>query len=65
MEGYRSGRPALLTEKQRSQLGDMLDSGPVAYALDSGMDLADDSRPNPPSLATLSTARSTLDKSQR
>ena len=37
LEGYRSGRPALLTEKQRSQLGDILDSGPVAYGLDSGV----------------------------
>jgi transposase len=37
LEGYRSGRPAELTEKQRQQLGDILDSGPVAYGLDSGI----------------------------
>jgi transposase len=30
LEGYRSGRPAELTEKQQHQLGDILDSGPVA-----------------------------------
>ena len=37
LEGYRSGRPAELTEKQRQRLGDILDSGPVAYGLDSGI----------------------------
>jgi transposase len=37
LEGYRSGRPSELTEKQRQQLGDILDSGPVAYGLDSGI----------------------------
>src|SRR2546428_8527052 len=31
LEGYRSGRPPELNEKQRAQLGDILDSGPVAY----------------------------------
>src|ERR1700694_3756586 len=35
LEGYRSGRPAELTEQQQQQLGDILDSGPVAYGLDS------------------------------
>jgi transposase len=37
LEGYRSGRPSELTGKQRQQLGDILDSGPVAYGLDSGI----------------------------
>ena len=37
LEGYRSGRPSELTEKQRQQLGDILDSGPVAYGLDNGI----------------------------
>jgi transposase len=37
MEGYRSGRPPALTAPQRTQLGDILDSGPVAYGLDSGV----------------------------
>jgi len=30
LEGYRSGRPPQLSEPQRKQLGDVLDSGPVA-----------------------------------
>jgi hypothetical protein len=29
LEGQRSGRPAALTPRQREQLGDILDSGPV------------------------------------
>lgn len=37
LEGYRSGRPAELSEKQQRQLGDILDSGPVAYGLDTGI----------------------------
>lgn len=37
LEGYRSGRPSELTEEQQQQLGDILDSGPVAYGLDSGI----------------------------
>jgi transposase len=37
LEGYRSGRPSELSEKQQEQLGDILDSGPVAYGLDSGI----------------------------
>ena len=37
LEGYRSGRPPALTPSQRSQLEDILDSGPVAYGLDSGV----------------------------
>jgi transposase len=37
LEGYRSGRPAALTPQQRAQLGDILDSGPVSYGLDTGV----------------------------
>jgi len=37
LEGYESGRPPLLTEDQRNHLGDILDSGPVAYGLDTGL----------------------------
>ena len=37
LEGYRSGRPPELTEKQQQQLGDILDSGPAAYGLDNGI----------------------------
>ena len=37
LEGQRSGRPAELTARQREQLGDVLDSGPVAYGLDAGV----------------------------
>jgi transposase len=37
LEGYRSGRPPALNAQQRTQLGDILDSGPVAYGLDSGV----------------------------
>jgi transposase len=37
LEGYRSGRPSELTETQEQQLGDILDSGPVAYGLDTGI----------------------------
>ena len=37
LEGYRSGRPPRLSESQHRRLGDLLDSGPVAYGLDSGI----------------------------
>lgn len=37
LEGHRSGRPPGLTPKQREQLSDILDSGPVAYGLDTGI----------------------------
>src|SRR5437773_9764641 len=37
LEGYRSGRPSELTDQQHQQLGDILDSGPVAYGLDNGV----------------------------
>jgi transposase len=37
LEGHRSGRPPRLTAEQLTQLGDILDSGPVAYGLDTGI----------------------------
>ena len=37
LEGYRSGRPSELSAEQHQQLGDILDSGPVAYGLDNGV----------------------------
>lgn len=37
LEGHRSGRPAELDETQRHQLADILDSGPAAYGLDTGI----------------------------
>jgi len=37
LEGHRSGRPPLLTAAQCVHLGDILDSGPVAYGLDTGV----------------------------
>jgi transposase len=37
LEGDRSGRPAELSQKQQQQLGDILDSGPVAYGLNTGI----------------------------
>src|ERR1700719_1872597 len=37
LEGHRSGRPLELTLAQRKQLDDILDSGPVAYGLDTGI----------------------------
>ena len=36
-EGHRSGRPAELSLSQREQLADILDSGPVAYGLETGI----------------------------
>lgn len=36
-EGHRRGRPAGLTQSQRQKLCDILDSGPVAYGLDTGI----------------------------
>lgn len=36
-EGARSGRPVGLTEDQRQKLRDILDSGPVAYGLETGI----------------------------
>ena len=37
LEEYRSGRPAALNETQLRKLGDILDRGPVAYGLDTGI----------------------------
>jgi transposase len=37
LEGHRCGRPADLTAGQRQQLQDILDSGPVAYGLETGI----------------------------
>lgn len=37
LEGHRSGRPALLSAAQREQLTDILDSGPVAHGLNTGV----------------------------
>lgn len=36
-EGHRSGRPARLSPAQREHLEDILDSGPVAYGLNTGV----------------------------
>jgi transposase len=36
-EGYRSGRPAKLSDAQREQLYDIIESGPVAYGFSSGV----------------------------
>jgi transposase len=37
LEGQRSGRPARLSPIQRTALGDIIESGPVAHGLDSGV----------------------------
>jgi transposase len=37
LEGQRSGRPARLSEAQEVTLGDIIESGPVAYGFDAGM----------------------------
>jgi transposase len=37
LEGHRVGRPVGLNAGQREQLQDILDSGPVAYGLESGI----------------------------
>jgi transposase len=37
LEGHRSGRPGLLTESQRVQLEDIIDSGPTAWGFLSGV----------------------------
>ena len=37
LEGQRSGRPARLTEEEYITLYDIIDSGPVAYGLDTGI----------------------------
>jgi transposase len=37
LEGYRSGRPSEILQTQQQQLVDILDSGPVAYGLDTAI----------------------------
>ena len=37
LEGHRSGRPAQLSARQRERLGDILESGPVAHGLNTGV----------------------------
>lgn len=37
LEGHRCGRPALLTAPQHLALGDIIDSGPLAYGFSSGV----------------------------
>jgi len=37
LEGHRSGRPGELSQIQREALQDILDSGPVAYGLETGI----------------------------
>ena len=37
LEGHRSGRPAELSAAHREHLADILDSGPVAYGLNTGV----------------------------
>ena len=37
LEGHRSGRPAGLNGEQRQRLADIIDSGPVAYGLQTGV----------------------------
>src|ERR1700677_4362399 len=37
LEGHRGGRPTALTPPQQEQLQDILDSGPVAYGLETGI----------------------------
>ena len=36
-EGHRSGRPCALTEQQRRHFHDIVESGPVAYGLNTGV----------------------------
>jgi len=37
LEGHRNGRSAELSDSQREQLADILDSGPVAHGLNTGV----------------------------
>lgn len=37
LEGHRSGRPTALSRQDRERLCDILDSGPVAYGLETGI----------------------------
>ncbi|MBI4370536.1 MAG: IS630 family transposase [Elusimicrobia bacterium] len=37
LEGHRTGRPPSLSERQRSKIADILDSGPVAHGFTAGV----------------------------
>ena len=37
LEGHRPGRPPTISERQRQELADILESGPVAYGFSSGV----------------------------
>jgi len=37
LEGHRSGRPRLLDDRQRQELEDIVESGPIAYGFPSGV----------------------------
>lgn len=37
LEGHRPGRPSTLSERQRQELADIVESGPVAYGFSSGV----------------------------
>ena len=37
LEGYREGRPAGLTQQDKERLRDIVDSGPIAYGLQTGV----------------------------
>jgi transposase len=37
LEGHRTGRPGYLTDKQKTELSDIVDSGPIAYGYMSGI----------------------------
>jgi len=37
LEGYRSGRPSMLTEKDKISLYDIIESGPVSYGCNAGV----------------------------
>jgi transposase len=37
LEGHRAGRPTSLSARQQEELQDILDSGPVAYGLETGI----------------------------
>ena len=37
LEGHRSGRPSLLNDSDREKLYDIIESGPIAYGLETGV----------------------------
>lgn len=37
LEGYRTGRPGCLTDRQKTELTDIVDSGPISYGFMSGI----------------------------